>query len=249
MTDHGHDEESHASTGSGSASKGRLSRRQVMTASAVAAGVGLASIPARAGAAAGGQAVSLGVSGTTTVEFLARVTQSGDSGQSFTSYGYLIRASNADDSGLFVAGTSPSETTALLTAYATGDLRARVTDTSITDMSVHSLDIVGTMTVYQRSQPGASFDDPSSFQVGTAVASYDMTLQDVLTVFMPGRGLPTLTGDMLQTAAATLSGPLAGQKFGRPGAQLRFFATGVGALTDATKPNSQLDIAGNWSIE
>lgn len=243
MTDHGHDEESHASTGSRSASKGGLSRRQVMTASAVAAGVGLASIPAQADAAAGGQAVSLGVSGTTTVEFRGRVTQSGASGESFTSYGYLIRASNADESGLF-AGAPPSETTALLTAYATGDLQARVTD-----VSVHSLDIVGTMTIYQRSQPGASFDDPSSFQVGTAVASYDMTLQDVLTVFAPGQGLPTLTGDMLQTAAATLSGPLAGQKFGRQGARLRFFATGLGALTDPTKPNSQLEIAGNWSIE
>src|SRR5262252_9208428 len=119
MTDHGHDEESHASTGSGSASKGRLSRRQVMTASAVAAGVGLASIPARAGAAAGGQAVSLGVSGTTTVEFRGRVTQSGNSGQSFTSYGYLIRASNADPGSLFSDTSSLSEGTALLTAYAT----------------------------------------------------------------------------------------------------------------------------------
>ena len=213
-----------------------------MTASAVA-GVGLASIPAQADATAGGQAVSLGERGTTTVEFRGRVTQSGSSGQSFTSYGYLIRATNADESSLF-AGTPPSETTALLTAYATGDLQARVTD-----MSVHSLDIVGTMTVYQRSQPGASFGDPSSFQVGTAVASYDMTLQDVLTVFFPGQGLPTLTGDMLQTAVGTLAGPLAGQKFGRPGARLRFFATGLGTLTDATKPNSQLEIAGNWSIE
>ena len=156
MTDHSHDEESHDSTGPGPASKGRLSRRQVMTASAVAAGVGLASIPARAGAAAGGQAVSLGVSGTTTVEFRGRVTQSGDS---FISYGYLIKASNADDSALFADPTTPSETTALLTAYATGDLLARVTD-----MSVHSLDIVGTLTIYQRSQPGASFNDPSSFQ-------------------------------------------------------------------------------------
>jgi len=241
MTDHGHDEESHDSTGPGPASKGRLSRRQVMTASAVAAGVGLASIPARAGAAAGGQAVSLGVSGTTTVEFRGRVTQSGDS---FISYGYLIKASNADDSALFADPTTPSETTALLTAYATGDLLARVTD-----MSVHSLDIVGTLTIYQRSQPGASFNDPSSFQIGTAVASYDMTLQDVLTVFAPAQGLPTLTGDMLQTDAATLSGPLAGQKFGRQGARLRFFATGLGALTDPTPPNSQLEIAGNWSIQ
>lgn len=245
MTDHGHDQESRASTGSGSASKGGLSRRQVMTASAVAAGVGLASIPSRAGAAPGGQAVSLGVSGTTTVEFRGRVTQSGDAGQSFTSYGYLIRASNADDSGLF-AGAPPSEATALLTAFATGDLQARTTDGV-----VHALDIVGTMTIYQRDQPGASFDDPSSFQVGTPVASYDMTLQDVLTVFAPGQGLPTLTGDMVQTAAAKLSGPLAGQMFGRGGARLRFFATGHGTLTDPNPvaPHSQLEIAGNWSIE
>ena len=242
MTDHGHDEESHASTGSGPAPKGGLSRRQVMTASAVAAGVGLASIPAQADATAGGQAVSLGVSGTTTVEFRGRVTQSGDSGQSFTSYGYLIRASNAADSGLF-AGTPPSEATALLTAYAIGVLQARTVDTS-----VHSLDIVGTMTIYQRSQPGASFDDPSSFQVGTPVASYNMTLQDVLTVFAMDTGLPTLTGDMQQTAAHALSGPLAGQMFGRPGARLRFFATGLGHKTDPA-PNAQLEIAGNWSIE
>jgi hypothetical protein len=105
------------------------------------------------------------------------------------------------------------------------------------------------MTVYQRSAPGASFGDPSSFRDGTPVASYDMTLQDVLTVFMPAQGLPTLTGDMLQTEAHTLSSPLAGQKFGRKGARLRFFATGLGALIDAATSNSQLEIAGNWSIE
>ena len=186
--------------------------------------------------------MSLGEPGTTTVEFRGRVTQSGAGGQSFISYGYLTRASNADEGDLF-SGTPVSEKTALLTAYATGDLQARTVDTS-----VHSLDIVGTLTVYQRSTPGADFSDPSSFQVGTPVASYDMTLQDVLTVFMPAKGLPTLTGDMLQTDARTLSGPLAGQKFGRRGARLRFFATGLGhKLTDA--PTAQLEIAGNWSIE
>ena len=243
MRDHGHDKEDHARTGSEAAPNSRLSRRQVMTASAVVAGVGVASVPAQADAATGGQAVSLGERGTTTVEFRGRVAQTGASGQSFTSYGYLIRASNADESDLF-SGTPLSETTALLTAFATGDLQARTVD-----MSVHALDIVGTMTIYQRSTPGASFSDPSSFQVGTPVASYDMTLQDVLTVFAPAQGLPTLTGDMLQTAAHALSGPLAGQKFGRRGTRLRFFATGLGALTDAAKPNSQLEIAGNWSIE
>ena len=242
MSELGHDSEEQARAGSGPAPKSRLSRRRVMTASAVAAGLGLASASAQAEAATGGQAVSLGPSGTTTVEFRGRVTQSGSTGQSFISYGYLIRASNADDSGLF-SGTPLSEKTALLTAYATGDLQARTVDTS-----VHALDIVGTMIVYQRSSPGADFTDPSSFQAGTPVASYDMTLQDVLTVFMPGQGLPTLTGDMVQTAVQTLSGPLAGQKFGSKGTRLRFFATGLGQKT-SDAPTAQLEIAGNWSIE
>ena len=242
MSELGHDNEEHAHAGSGPAPERRLSRRRVMAASAVVAGAGLASAPAAAEAAAGGQAVSLGPSGTTTVEFRGRAAQTGDSGQSFTSYGYLIRASNAGEQAV-VAG-APSETTALLTAYATGVLQARTTD-----MVVHALDIVGTLTVYQRSSPGATFDDPSSFQVGTPVALYDMTLQDILTVIATDTGLPTLTGDMVQTAAQALSGPLAGQKFGSKGTRLRFFATGLGVLTDPVKPNSQLEIAGNWSIE
>ena len=243
MPDRGRDKEERARAGSGTAQEGRLSRRRVMTASAVFAGAGLAVAPTVSAAAdTGGQAVSLGDSGTTTVEFRGRVTQSGTTGQSFTSYGYLIRASNTDQSDLF-AGTTLSESTALLTAYATGDLQARTTD----DV-VHALDIVGTMTVYQRSSPGATFADPSSFKVGTLVATYDMTLQDILTVILPNTGLPTLNGDMVQTAAQTLSGPLAGQKFGRKGTRLRFFATGLGhKLSDA--PTAQLEIAGNWSIE
>src|SRR5262245_18962052 len=102
MPDLRHDKENEAGAGSGAGpAQSRISRRQVMTASAVVAGVGLASVPARAEAGTSGQAVSLGERGTTTVEFRGRVVQSGSSGQSFISFGYLIRASHADDSGLF----------------------------------------------------------------------------------------------------------------------------------------------------
>jgi hypothetical protein len=242
MADGGRDTAKQARTASGSASEGRLSRRAVMTASAVVAGVGLSGAAAEADTRTGTPPVSLGKPGATTVEFRGRVIQSGSSGQSFTSFGYLIQASHANQDDLF-HGTPISEETALLTAYATGTLQARTVD-----VSVHALDIVGTMTVHQRRRPGASFDDPSSFKVGPLVASYDMTLQDVLTVFATDTGLPTLTGDMLQTAAHALSGPLAGQRFGRHGTRLRFFATGLGHRTDPT-PHAELEIAGNWSIE
>ena len=103
--------------------------------------------------------------------------------------------------------------------------------------------------MYQRDNPGASFDDPASFRVGRPVARYEMTLQDVLRVFATAKGLPTLTGDMRQTAAHRLSGPLAGRRFGRVGARLRMFATGLGTLTDPVTLNAQLEIAGNWSVE
>jgi hypothetical protein len=243
MGDPGHDHGHQASASPGAARDGRLSRRQVMTAGAVAAGVGVGSVAAPAEAATSGRDVSLGERGTTTVEFRGRITQSGSSGQDFTGYGYLIRASHANERGLF-QGAPPSEKTALLTVYAAGELKARVLD-----MSVHSLDIVGTLTVYQRSRPGADFGDPSSFRVGTPVARYDLTLQDVLAVYATGKGLPTLTGDMHQTAARALSGPLAGRTFGRPGTRLRLFATGLGTLTDPVTLNAQLEIAGNWSLE
>jgi hypothetical protein len=243
MSDLNHDKENKADAGSGAVPQTRLSRRRVMTVSAAVAGVGLAAAPGEAEAASsGGGAVSLGKSGTTTVEFRGRVLQSGASGHSFTSFGYLIRASHAKRTGLF-HGTPLSESTALLTAFGTGELRARTVD-----VAVHSLDIVGTMTVYQRKQPGADFANPASFKVGTVVARYDMTLQDILTVFATDTGLPTLTGDMVQTAAHALSGPLAGQTFGRRGTRLRFFATGLGHKTDPA-PHAELEIAGNWSIE
>jgi len=241
MADLEHNETGLAGIGSESGRAG-LSRRGVMTASAVAAGAGLASVPALAEAKVTGPAVSLGLPGRTTVEFRGRILQSGSAGHSFTSFGYLIRASHAKKAGLF-SGTPISESTALLTAYATGVLQSRTVD-----MAVHSLDIVGTMTVYQRKTPGASFSNPSSFKVGTPVAVYHMTLQDILTVFATDTGLPTLTGDMLQTAAHSLSGPLAGKTFGKHGTRLRFFATGLGLRTSPT-PSAELEIAGNWSIE
>ncbi|HEY1324334.1 MAG TPA: hypothetical protein VGF32_29015 [Streptosporangiaceae bacterium] len=242
MGDPGHDHDQQASASPETAGGRRLSRRQVMTASAVAAGVGVGSVAAPAEAATSVRDVSLGERGTTTVEFRGRITQSGSSGQQFTGYGYLIRATHATQGDLFDG--PPSETTALLTVYATGDLKARVLDTS-----VHSLDIAGALTVYQRAHPGADFSDPSSFQVGKPVARYDMTLQDVLAVYATAKGLPTLTGDMRQTAAHALSGPLSGYRFGRVGTRLRLFATGLGTLTDPVTLNAQLEIAGNWSIE
>lgn len=232
------------STSPGAATR-RVSRRRVLTSAgaAVIGGVGLVAAGPVAASATADSAVGVGPRGTTTVEFRGRISQTGSSGQSFTSYGYLIRATNARTADFF-QGSPHNESTALFTAFATGDLVARVLD-----QSVHSLDIAGVLTVYQRSHPGADFGHPASFQVGTPVARFDLTLQDMLAVFAAGKAIPTLNGDMRQTAAHALSGGLAGRTFGHDGLRLRMFATGLGTLTDPVTLNADLEIAGNWSVE
>jgi hypothetical protein len=205
-------------------------------------GLGLAG-PAADSEAAVGAPAGGGPQGSTVVEFRGRIDQSGPAGEAFASYGYLTRVTHTKRSDLF-DGSPHHESTALLTVFATGDLKARVLD-----VAVHSLDVVGGLTIYQRHHGGADFGDPASFRVGRVVAEYDVALQDVLAVYATAQGLPTLTGDMHQTTARMLGGPLAGRTFGRRGTRLRMFATGLGKLVDPATLNAQLEIAGNWSVE
>ena len=220
---------------------GSLSRRQVLTAGLAAAGAGAASLAA-APASSAGKPVAATQPGTTAAEFRARFAQTGSTGEHFTAYGYLTAADGTTDDDLFL-GASLSDTTALLTAYAEGELVRRTVD-----QSVHSLDIEGTLTIYQRAAPGASFADPASFTDGTAVATFAITLQDIVTVFATGKGLPTLTGDMHQTHSGKLSDG-GGRNFGHVGARARLFATGIGTLLNPATFNSILEMAGNWTTK
>ena len=222
------------------------SRRQILTAGLAAAGAGL--VPAKASAVrleadSPGRLVGIAAPGTTAVEFRARFAQTGSTGEHFVAYGYLTSAQGASVDDLF-AGSPLSDSTALLTAYAVGELVRRTID-----QSVHSLDIEGALTVYQRPGPGASFADPASFRIGTPVARFALTLQDIVTVFAPARGLPTLNGDMEQTFADRLDGAAGDRKFGHVGARARLFATGLGTLIDPSTFNSILEMAGNWTVK
>jgi hypothetical protein len=217
------------------------SRRSILAGAgaAVAAGVtvGVAAAPADAAATA----VGAGPDDVTVAEFRGRIAQTGDKGQHFTATGFLTKLRGATHADLF-SGSPPAVGTALFTLYATGALSNRVLD-----MSVHALDIFGNLTVYQRSNPGATFGNPASFQKGHVVGVFSLSLQDVLTVFAPATGIPTLTGDMRQTSSTTLNAGLAGKKFGAVDQRLRMFATGLGMLTDPVTLNANLEIAGNWT--
>jgi len=222
-----------------------LSRRSILTGAGVAATGAVAFAAVGAGTAEAGVpgALATGPRGTTVAEFRGRIEQTGAAGETFTSYGFLYSVDGLPDDDLFAGGTRDVGH-ALLTVHATGELVARVFD-----QAVHALDIEGTLTVYQRSAPGADFSDPSSFAVGTAVATYDVTIQDVLTVFTPGKGLPVIAGDMRQRSARSLSGPLAGHLFGTRGQRLRLSASGLGTLVDPVTFSSLHEIAGNWTAQ
>lgn len=217
-----------------------LTRRSVLAGAgaAVAAGVGVAVSSAADAAVA---RAGVGPDDATVAEFRGRIEQTGGSGQNFEATGFLTKLRGATHADLF-KGAPPAVGTALFTLFASGKLTNRVLD-----MSVHSLDIIGTLTVYQRHNPGAHFDTPASFQRGRAVATFDLVLQDVLAVFAPSNGIPTLTGDMHQSSSAILQDGLAGKHFGADNQRLRMFATGLGVLTDPITLNANLEIAGNWT--
>jgi hypothetical protein len=217
-----------------------LTRRSVLAGAgaAVAAGVG-AAVTSTADAAV--PRVAVGPDDATVAEFRGRISQTGSSGQHFEATGFLTKLRGATHADLF-HGAPPAVGTALFTVYAAGQLTNRVLD-----MSVHALDIVGKLTVYQRHAPGAHFGAAASFQRGHAVATFELVLQDVLTVFASATGIPTLTGDMHQTGSAALHAGLAGKHFGTDGQRLRMFATGLGMLTDPITLNADLEIAGNWT--
>jgi hypothetical protein len=221
---------------------GTLSRRQMLSVGLAAAGAGLGVAHPASAEPTGRGRLADPEPGATAAEFRARFAQTGPTGEQFVAYGYLTKVFGAGDGDLF-ASDQPSDGTALLTAYAAGELVRRTVD-----QSVHSLDIQGTLTIYQRSVPGASFADPDSFQVGTPIAQFDVTLQDIVTVFAPGKGLPTLTGDLRQVSTRRLDGSPGQGAFGRVGAQGRLFATGLGTLVNAATFNSILEMAGQGTV-
>jgi hypothetical protein len=221
---------------------GTLSRRQMITAGLAAAGAGLTAAHPASAEPSESSRLADPEPGATAAEFRARFDQTGPAGEQFVAYGYLTKVHGADDDDLF-SNDQLSDGTALLTAYAAGDLVRRTVD-----QSVHSLDIEGTLTIYQRSVPGATFADPDSFQVGTPIAQFRVTLQDIVTVFAPGKGLPTLNGDLRQISAHRLDGSHRHRIFGRVGAEGRLFATGLGTLLNPATFNSSLEMAGQWTV-
>jgi hypothetical protein len=185
------------------------------------------------------QEVAAGRNGQTLMDFIGRVSQNG---ANFTFIGYLTRVRGLDEAALFAGGdaSARSEQTARFT------IKAETTSTSrsVVD-NLFAVDSKGTLNVFLNQTPGADFDDPGSFSTGELIASFEITVQNVISVIAPAQGVSTTWGVLEQTKAEHFR--LNGKrfKFGKNNQRERIFGTGQGTLLDAGVPVSVVFISGN----
>jgi hypothetical protein len=144
-------------------------------------------------------------------EFIGRSDQNG---ATITHYGYVTHAEGLADADLFFDPVVRTEATARITYFATTTLNARHQVGNI----ITTATAPGVMTVYQRASGGATFNDPASFAVGTAILSFALRYFNVLTV-QGANQLGQPVGIASGTAFAEGSG-----------LRLRFTASGQGTL-------------------
>ena len=215
-----------------------ISRRRIMGGVGVAVAGGLVAgvagaTPVSAATSAGGQ-VATGKAGDTVFEFICTIVQDA---AVFTGHGYLTAVAGLDPAALFAGNGVRDEAHALFLVTANGEL-----DTRSVEGAVHTLDIHGDLAIGHSTPAGSAPSDGSS---GGTVATYDLRIQDILTVIMAPTGLPTLNGVATQLSAARVNG----RPFGRPGMTSRFFATGLGTRSDGNltleKAQATLTVAGS----
>jgi hypothetical protein len=149
-------------------------------------------------------------SADTFAEFIGRSDQNG---AAITHYGYVTHVRGIPDAQLFFDPTTRTEATARLTYFATTTLNARhVLGNIITTAAP------GTLTFFQRTTGGATFANPASFAVGTALAVLAIRYHNVLNV----QGANQL-GQPVGIASATADAEGGGRR-------LRVAATGQGTL-------------------
>ncbi len=176
--------------------------------------------------------------GENAIELVGRIDQTA---LTFNGYGYLTHISGIPDAMMF-SDPNPlnhNETTAHFTFASTANLTAR----SVLE-TIFVLNAAGNTTIYYNETPKASFKDPKSFAVGTAIASGPERWQSIVNVQAPDTGITTGVGEL--TVNSTTPFKLSGADYvlGKPKQIFRFWHTGEGKRTDKAAPNSTLLIAG-----
>jgi hypothetical protein len=204
--------------------------------------------------------VGSGTSGRIVAGFIGRVQQTGTT---LISTGYLTALNGVKESSLFTVprGTdfqdpnAQNESQARFTLYgeseisslsavgrpggAAGDLGSIVAHAS------------GVLEIHYRKSGGADFDDPATFRQGPAVATFEGTFQDSLTLQPPdflALASVALSGHLVQKQLAVFQHGGKQNRLGALNAARTLAATGWGELQEPTEPRSILWIAGILSV-
>jgi hypothetical protein len=200
-------------------------------------GLALAGTLALAAGCGDDDAAGGGGSADNAIEFSGRFDQVGPK---FTGYGFVTRLEGVEPSALTEAGGSEiGEKDARITFVFNAELTSR----AIVGNSF-SVATEGTATFYLDDEPGADFRDPESFAAGEEVATGELRVTDLVTVYAPNRAIATATGSLELEDASSFELDGEDASIGDGGDEYRITLTGRGTRTDPRLPKSNFDFAG-----
>jgi hypothetical protein len=203
-----------------------------------------------AGALAGGAAVAPGAqaqavrrlglpgAGAAAAEVVGQIVQDG---LAVTGHGFLTRLSGVPDSAMF-RGTDRSATGARFTFTAATEVRDRFVRSGL-----FSATLVGTVAFFLDGQ-GGDFAVPATFADGRRIATFDVRIQNVLTVIGPDQAVTTLQAELTQRTAPRFPLDGARARYGRRGLRSVLWATGPGTRSDATAPRAVFEVGGRVDV-
>ena len=226
-----------------------VSRRGLLArAGGVAAGVLLVGVAEAGAQGPGVRAVGAGATDRRSIEFLARVQQTG---RDLSAVGWLTHVQGLSASQL-VTGATPVAST----DPAASDPGVRRL-TVVVDARLQSISALGTAitghgvgraAIHLLPSGGARLDDPASFAAGTAVATFTLSFSHSLAIDSPDRAGATFGADLVQRGARVFT--LGGRRhqLGRPALPWSLRATGRGERSDPVTPRSQFFMSGDLGV-
>lgn len=178
--------------------------------------------------------------GQNALEFTGRSDQAG---ASVIHYGYFTHIHGLPDDSLFPGRALRTEATARFTYFATTTLNARHELENLITTAAH-----GTLTLYYRATPGASFSAPRSFAQGIPIATFSIRYHNVLNVQAPNSGIATAVADLTQTAGPLFSFNGGRRYLGVRGLRLRLEATGQGRRTQEEPLKATFVLGGHIGV-
>jgi hypothetical protein len=189
--------------------------------------------------------------GRTSLEFVGRAEQHG---AGITIFGYVTHLAGVDDAVLFAApnAAARNETTARISFFATTTITQNfMVLPPPAQPSLFDVDSTGTLTFYFAETPsGRTFDAPSSFAAGTAVATNTLRFQDVVAALVgvdPSRGVVESHGELCQQSVVPFQLGGGVQRLGRRGLLQDVSTHGWTVRTSPNPPQSFTHFGGHAS--